>query len=189
MVDIKRSENIEFGQAQYVFTKINGMEVKRYEIPFTVKATAASGQNITLNADVNLPGDKYKSARIEKVQISQPLMLNPKESSQNRYDATPKVKGVFRYNIHSFQVSISPAVESLADGYEVSFIPKGANANTVNMKNSVVKTKVLRKGEVQNVSLSYVFYKSAKNRDVKFDLLIKYKGLVLKSEEITLRPR
>jgi predicted nucleic acid-binding Zn-ribbon protein len=189
LVDIKKSENINFGQAQYVFTKINGMEIKRFEIPFSVKATAASGQNITLAADVNLPGDKYKSARIESIQISQPLMLNPKETSENRFDATPKVKGVFRYNVHSFQVNIAPAVENLKDGYEVSFIPKGENAQTVRMKNTVVKTKALRKGEVQKVSLSYVFYKSAKNRDVKFDLVIKYKGLVLKSEEITLRPR
>lgn len=189
ILSVVDSSNLELEKGKYVFSNMNGREIKTFEIPFIVNPMAGSADRIVFNAKVALPGDKYKSSRIEQINISEQLAVNPKQSSKTIFNKTPKIKSVFKYYVHVFQVDISPLVESLDDGYEVSLKAIGSNAKKINMKVSSVKTKALRQNEVSAVKLKYSFPKSAKKKKIDLELMVKYKGEILRKETFSVTPR
>lgn len=188
LLKIKNLKNLIFKKDQFEINSIAKKSLGILEIPFTVDTKAASGELIEIKAELDLPGDKYKAKRVEVLNLSQSLILNPKIDSTLKYDEFPKVKAVFKYYVHTFTALIQPAVENIDEGYSVELKALN-NEDKISFKQNSFKTKALNKGEEAEVNLSYSFTKAAKDKDIQLELIVKYKDLIVKKEIITLKPR
>ena len=188
-INLTNTKNLIFEKRVYSLVKVAKKSFAKLLIPFTVNPSAASKELIKVDAKLSLPGDKYKSKRVETISLSQALILNPKINSEVLFDSTPKVKGVFKYYVHKFTTNLSPAVESVAEGYNISLKVISGNEKSIKFKSSQAKTKRLARGEQAKIDLSYSFTKAAKGKKIELELLVTYKDLVVKKEKITLSPR
>jgi len=104
------------------------------------------------------------------------------------YDSTPKVKGFRRYKIHRFDIDLSAAVERIKEGYTVTMTPQ-AHADLVSMKaGTSATTGRLSVGSNKRISFKYVFKKAARDKTIPFKINYIFKGKVMRSQIIELRP-
>lgn len=189
LVEVSNSNNLLLDKGSYVLSEVQGESIKTFEIPFTINPKASSSEFINFEASLRLPRDKYQSSRKEKISLTQKLIENPKETAVFKYSKNPKIKALFKYYIHTFQVDISPEVEDLKSGYEVSISAVGESARYIKMKNTIVKTEALRAKEVKTVKFQYTFPKSAKRKRINLQIKVKYQGEILRDESHFIIPR
>lgn len=187
-VKIKTSGNLQFEKNIFSLGKVVKQGSSIVNVPVIVNSDAASGELVKAQLELNLPGDKYQSSRVETLNISQTLELNPKTAEKLTYDATPRVKGFRRYYRHTFSVEINPVVEDMKDGYEVSLVADAESTSHMTQYKTSQKTATLDLNQVEKVDFDYAFKKSARGKTIKLTLQVSYKGEVIKSEIIELRP-
>jgi septal ring factor EnvC (AmiA/AmiB activator) len=163
-------------------TAMPGLKIK-------ILPTAKVGQKLIIKGVVELPGDVYKPQRQESFEISQTLSINPAKELSLSYDRTPKVKGVFRRNIHSLTATIRPTFENIPAGYEVTLIAKGANANLIELNQTSQQTGAIGRQESKQVNFGYAFVNAARGQQIELELTIHFEGKVLSKERIDLKPR
>ncbi len=187
-VKIKTSSNLVFEKNIFALGKVVKRGSSVVSIPVKINSDAPSGELMKAELELNLPGDKYQSARVEKLSLVQELMLNPKAATNLTYDPSPRIKGVFRYYRHTITVELNPAVEDMKEGYEISLVADGEAAPHMTQYKTSHKTNRLRLNQVEKVNFDYALKKSADNKLLKVNLQISYQGRVIKTEVLELRP-
>ena len=158
------------------------------QLKVKVAGAAKAGDKMIVRGTVDLPGDLYRPARQEKFELTQILSANPAHDSALNYNKNPDIKGVFRRNIHFFTVSISPKIEDIREGYQMTLTPVGDSASHIEMREEMLETGALKLGASKDIRFSYVFKDSAKNKNIVLELAVSYSGKIIKKESVTLIP-
>ena len=185
---VEQAGNIKLEKKRLRLADVKAKSLKTVRIPFEILSDARSGEKASLKARLELPGDKYQSQRIETVEVSKTLEVNPAFDIELQYDSSPKVKGLFSYYIHTFSATIKPVVEDLDDNYEVKLSVPAAQTNLVNFKVDKLETGVLRKQDGQKLDFSYLFATGARGKTVELKLEVFFKGELLDSQILELYP-
>jgi len=188
IVKIKSAKNLEFSKNIFTLGKTLAEGSSIVELSAKVNTNASSSDYIGAQLLFELPGDKYQQIRVENQGVNQKLALNPKAILELDYDATPNIKGVFRYYRHTFTVKASPAVENLRSKYTITLKATDDTVKHIKQKKTTHTTSVLRLGATEDAKFDYVLNKSADGQEVKLIMTISYENRILKQEEITLRP-
>lgn len=190
-VVIKEMRNVSVDRSEAFIKSVNGNETIDFdEINFKVNSNVTSNQQILIKGHVVLSGGKYSSQRIEEFEARALTAINPSITSSLQYDASPRVVTRFRRRtlIHNLDTSISPAVESVRDGYLVSVKAAPGFEGMVSLKNTSYQTGGINYGRSQNIRFQYTFPRSSENKVVKLILTYTYQGETVKSEVVELRP-
>lgn len=161
------------------------------EMPRTklrINDAAKAGEKVVIRGVIDFPGDLYKSARQESFEIVKVLSANPDHIYSTLYDDTPDIKGIFRRNIHTLSVFVTPKYDEIKDGYDVTVKAVGVNSSHIEQKEVNLKTGSLAQNAKKELRFSYTFKDSAKNRPIDLEIQVTYKGELLKKEMITLTP-
>ena len=176
------SEAVLNSAAPLALTNLPQLKVK-------VAASAKAGDRLIVKGTIDLPGDLYKPARQEKFELTQILTANPAHDLNLDYNKSPSIKGVFRRNIHFLAVTVSPKVEDIKEGYQMTLTPVGDAASLMEMREGVLDTGAIKAGASKDLRFSYVFKDAAKAKNIVLELAISYAGKVIKKETVTLVPR
>ncbi|MBD64611.1 MAG: hypothetical protein CME62_05365 [Halobacteriovoraceae bacterium] len=189
-VVITNAQNAEFASRTFFIKSADANTTTNFEdISFNVSAFATSGSQIKIQGKVKLPGGKYEASREESFEVEALTVVNPKLNYNGLdYDSTPKIKGIFNYYTHAFNANIAAAVEDIKDGYTVTLKPVSGYESLIKMQNTSVFTGKMTRGTNNQMRFVYSFPKAADNKVVKLELKYLFKGRVMKSEIIELRP-
>ena len=190
-VEITSSRNVVLDKKTFFVKVAKGNTTTRFEdIVFKVATNATSGDNISLKGKVTLPGGKYESTRIEKFEVQTQAKLNPVVDVDVKYDSTPRIKSGFgRLYIHNIDVDIEAVHETIPSGYKVEFVVAEEDKRYFkDIKNSSENTGKLERRNEKEVTFKYVLNKRADNKRITAHINFIYKGVVMQSKEITLKP-
>lgn len=154
-----------------------------------VNSSARAGEKVIVRGVVELPGDLYRSVRQEKFELTQILSANPAHELGLNYNKTPAIKGVFRRYIHFLSVTVTPKVEEIKDGYQVTLKAVGENSTLIEQKETILMTGTIAQNSGKEVRFSYGFKDVAQGKNISLELSVLYGGKILKKEMITLTPQ
>jgi len=188
---ITNVENVTVETKEMLINNLAGnTTTENKDLVFKINRDVTSGKTVSITGKIITPGGKYKAERIETFTAIAKTAVNPLLAPQElTYDSTPKVKGLTKYKIHRFDVAISPAVETLTEGYTIQMMPTD-HADLVEMKTKTSQTTgKLSYGSTKTISFSYVFKKAARDKVIPMEIKYLFKGQVMRSQIIELRPR
>jgi predicted nucleic acid-binding Zn-ribbon protein len=154
-----------------------------------VLGNARAGQQIVVKGMIELPGDLYKPQRQERFEIRETLVANPAHKLDMSYNKFPKIKGVFRRNIHFLTANLRPEIEDIEKGYRLSLSAKGENAHLIELKEDSFETGALKQGQAKELHFSYTFADAAKGKAILLEMSVDYNGKVIKREDFELTPQ
>jgi peptidoglycan hydrolase CwlO-like protein len=152
-------------------------------------ATAKAGEKVIVKGMVDLPGDLYRPARQEAFELRQILSANPAHGLELDYNKFPSIKGIFRRNIHFLSVSLTPELENIKDGYQLTLSALAEGQALMDIREGEFSTGPLAVGEAKEARFSYVFNDAAKGKNIKLELKVSYLGKVIKTSVVELIPR
>ena len=158
------------------------------ELKVKVNSTARAGEKVVVRGVVELPGDLYRPVRQEKFELTQILSANPAHDLGTNYNKNPDIKGVFRRNIHFLTASITPKVEEIKEGYQVTLTAVGENSSLIDQIEKQFSTGAIAANAKKDVRFSYTFKDAAKGKTITLEMTVNYAGKVLKKETIVLKP-
>src|SRR5690606_29797878 len=117
------------------------------------------------------------------------LAANPKMKDGALFDSRPDIRSIIlRTKTHKLTYTISPAVEDIADGYEAT-LEAIENKEFINLQSSTLATGPLKLNEAKDLTWSYTFPKTAKEKKIVLKLTTKYLGETISQKLIELHPR
>ena len=154
---------------------------------FKVADTASPGERVRLTAEVIYPGHDYASSRTEKIEIEEMVGVSPAATMNVDYSAEPQVARLGFSLTINMGVTLTAKYRGLDKGYNVSLEEVGSNY--VNFTDGSDDTKVLGQGQSEKVVLAYKISKSARGKEVKMKLVVRYGNIVVEEQNISLKPR
>lgn len=189
IIKLGRLENAQAVLAEAVLREAQPLtHTKLPDLKVRVLPTAKAGDRIVIRGTIELPGDLYKTQRVEKFELVQVLAANPAHGLDLNYNKTPSVKGIFRRNIHFLSAKLSPSIEDIKDGYKVTLEAVGPDSSEVELRENAFSTGSLARGEEKELRFSYLFTDNARGKTITLNLKVEYLGKVLKTETIELLP-
>ncbi|HLT23312.1 MAG TPA: hypothetical protein VKZ84_07710, partial [Bacteriovoracaceae bacterium] len=153
-----------------------------------VKEDLVTGKKVVVEVEATLPGDNYKSSRIEKLVFERTVSVSPIQELNLNVDNSPSIRNILRrFLIHSLSVEVSPKFEDLKSDLDVNLVALRGSEH-VEFKVSSQQVARMKKGDKRNIKFSYVFKDSAKGQDIVMALQFLYKGRVVQTEQIILKP-
>lgn len=147
-----------------------------------------TGNTFSVEVEATLPGDNYQSARVEKLVLNKKVSVNPAQELLLNVDYSPSIRSVLRrFLIHTLSVDSSAKFEDLKTDLDVRLVAL-SGAEHVEIKVSEQKVLKMKKGEKRNLKFSYVFKDSANGQSIKLALQFLYKGRVVQTQEVVLKP-
>lgn len=147
-----------------------------------------TGSKIVIEVEATLPGDNYKSSRIEKMVLERTVNINPEQDLKLNVDYTPSIRSVLRrFLIHTLSVEVTPKFEDLKSELQVRLVPLQGEEQ-MELKTSQQVVGKMSQGSKQNIKFSYVFKDSANGKVIKLALEFLYKGRVVQTQEVELKP-
>lgn len=147
-----------------------------------------TGKGILVEVEATLPGDNYQSARKEKIVLEQKVNVNPQQTLTLNVDYSPSIRNILRrFLIHTLSLDVTPKFENLKTDLDVKLVAVSGGEH-IEFKVSQQKVQKMNKGDKRNLKFSYVFKDSAKGKDVKLAMQFLYKGRVIQTEIVELRP-
>lgn len=190
-LDITTANNITLPATKFYVKSAQGNKVTLYtDVVGKINDNVRSNTRLTLAGKITLPGGKYQSQRVETFSASAVTALNPAVSAQYKYFDKPQVLTRFRRRtiIQNFDITLTPAVESLKAGYSINLSAAPGYESMINFKNTSVRTNRLSYGQSANARFQYTFPRSSRGKTVVMLLKYTYQGKVIKTEKITLKP-
>lgn len=190
LMKIAEVRNAEVVVRQSILNKAKPQSMTEM-LPLKVRISpnAKSGDKLVIKGTIELPGDVYKTRRIEQFEISETLTANPANDLNLAYNKTPSVKGFFRRIISFLNIKISPRVEDLASGYQFSLSAVGENSDLIDLKETNLTTGALKVSEEKSLRFSYVFPDKAKGKKVTLKLNVIFNNEIIESQLIELNPK
>lgn len=189
LVKITSLENAEVVTGEGVLTSASTGMSDLPSLKIKVSRSARAGDKVVVKGIVDLPGDVYKTSRQEKFELVQTLSANPASVLNLEYNKTPAIKGTFRRYIHFLSVKISPEMEELKEGYELTLTPSVDAAALIELKESRNSTGPATPGSMKEIRFSYVFKDQAKGKILNLELSVSYQGKVIRKETISFKPQ
>lgn len=147
-----------------------------------------TGKRISVEVEATLPGDTYQSARREKLVFEKKVTVNPQQDLNLNVDYSPSIRNILRrFLIHSLSVDVTPKFENLKTDLDVQLVAL-TGAEDIEFKVSQQKVQKMNKGSKRNIKFSYVFKDSAKGKTVRLAMQFLYKGKVVQTEIVELKP-
>jgi hypothetical protein len=191
-IELTSSKNLVVNQKVYYVKVAAGSSTTEYtNINLKVNGNVISNQTVMIAGKITLAGGKYNATRIESFKASAITEVNPAVTSVNRFDSSPRIVSGFRRRtlIHNFDMKVSPVVENIRAGYTVSISAvNDGSIGLIKFKNSRITTGSISQGANKAAQFKYTFLKAAKGKIVKVKLSYVYKGELVKSEIVELRP-
>lgn len=155
---------------------------------FKVADSASPGERVRLTAEIIYPGHDYVASRTERIEIEEMVGVSPEAKAELDYTAEPQVANAFGIlRTLNLSVNLTAKYRGLDKGYNVTLEEVGTNF--VNFSKSKDDTKVLGQGQSEKVIMAYKIQKSARGKEVKLKLVVRYGNIVVEEQNITLKPR
>lgn len=190
-VIITSAKNAVLSQREFSLKSAAGFRTSLFkDVKFQIHPDAKSNDQIEVKGRVILSGGKYNAQRVETFSASALASLNPSVNSELKYLKFPKVLTTFRRRIiiHKLEATLSPRIESVKSGYSVSIKALPGSEEYIKFKNTKGSTNTLRFGESSKLKFKYTFRKKSRGKTIKVQMDYTYKGRVVKSEVIVLKP-
>jgi len=189
-VKITNVKNARISNDTFYIKSAGGNSVTMFkDINFDIIRDTRSNQEVIVSGLIYLPGGKYESERVEKFEAKVLTALNPAAKLGFEYDGSPKIRSTFgRTYIHNFDVNVSPEVESVQAGYTVELSANAGSEQHIVFKNTSVNTGSVNYGQTNKAKFQYTLNRSADNKTVEIKVLTKYKGKIIDSKIVELRP-
>lgn len=155
---------------------------------FKVADTATPGERVRLKAEIIYPGHDYVSSRTEKIEIEEMVGVSPEAKADVEVTAEPQVANAFGFlRTLNLSVNLTAKYRGLDKGYNVTLEEVGSNF--VSFSKSKGDTKVLGQGQSEKVIMAYKIQKTARGKEVKMKLVVRYGNTVVEEQIITVKPR
>lgn len=190
-IELQNSKNLAVQSSVYYVKVAPGNTTTKYaQISLKVNPEVVSNQTVMISGKITLAGGKYNAQRTETFKAQAITEVNPAVASTNKFDSSPRIVSGFRRRtlIHNFDMQISPVVESVRSGYTVKIQALGATAGLIKFKNTQITTGAISQGMAKKAQFKYTFLRAANGKTVSIKLSYVYKGELIKTEVVELRP-
>ncbi|MGE3611512.1 MAG: hypothetical protein AB7I27_18115 [Bacteriovoracaceae bacterium] len=183
------SPNIIIDQRETSLGSIEGKKQAEVAVlKVKVSEKAVPGSKILIKGQIVHPGNDYSATRVEDFSLESVVKINPAADIDVKYETDPKVATFFGSILrHQIDLSIVPKFKGVDGNYTVSMEEVGTQFTEIFTKE--VSVPATEQGVAQNVQLAYRLYKSARGSTVTLRFTVKNGEKVVKTMDVTVRPR
>ncbi len=193
-VKITRAQNADFQSREFYINQAKGDSITEFKgIDLSISQRARSGSDIIIEGEVILNGGKYQAQRVETFKVVAKAATNPSVAQNINFDSTPDIQRRIFWSTtiysHNITVKTTPEFDNIPEGYTIKLTPQGEHADLVKMKTShQMMTGAMSMGRETETVFTYQLDKSAEDKEIPMLIEFIFKGKVLKSKTITIKP-